>query len=54
MNAGKPDTDMSELQPPEGVARELSHVDSAGNFRMVDIGDKPFSTRSAFAKSFPT
>jgi len=31
------------------VGSELSHLDSAGNFRMVDVGNKPFSTRSAFA-----
>lgn len=31
------------------VASELSHVDGAGNFRMVDVGNKPFSVRSAHA-----
>lgn len=31
------------------IGSELSHLDSAGNFRMVDVGNKPFSTRSAFA-----
>ena len=45
MNAGKSDTDGAGAE----VARELSHVDSAGNFRMVDVGDKPFSVRSAVA-----
>ena len=45
MKAGKTDSDSTSGQ----VARELSHVDSAGFFRMVDVGDKPFSLRSAFA-----
>jgi len=40
----------SSEPPADGeVARELSHVDAAGNFRMVDVGDKPFSMRSALA-----
>ena len=34
---------------PIGPGSELSHLDSAGNFRMVDVGNKPFSTRSAVA-----
>lgn len=45
VKAGKTDSDSTTGQ----VARELSHVDSAGFFRMVDVGDKPFSLRSAFA-----
>lgn len=32
-----------------GVAREFSHLDRAGNFQMVDVGDKPISVRSAVA-----
>jgi cyclic pyranopterin phosphate synthase len=35
--------------PDSEPAREFSHVDSRGNFRMVDVGDKPISVRSAFA-----
>lgn len=39
--------------PPDSaraeVARDLTHTDGAGNFRMVDVGDKPISVRSAFA-----
>lgn len=31
------------------VAREFSHLDQAGIFRMVDVGDKPISVRSAMA-----
>ena len=34
---------------PDASARELSHVDRAGNFRMVDVGEKPISLRSAYA-----
>jgi cyclic pyranopterin phosphate synthase len=34
---------------PAGVTRELSHLDRAGNFQMVDVGDKPISVRSAVA-----
>jgi cyclic pyranopterin phosphate synthase len=34
---------------PEGVAREFSHLDRAGNFQMVEVGDKPISVRSAVA-----
>lgn len=34
---------------PAGVTRELSHLDRAGNFQMVDVGDKPISVRSAIA-----
>jgi cyclic pyranopterin phosphate synthase len=46
----------SELSSPEAVdaarapvARELSHLDRAGNFQMVDVGEKPISVRSATA-----
>ncbi len=31
------------------VAREFSHLDQAGNFQMVDVGEKPISVRSATA-----
>jgi cyclic pyranopterin monophosphate synthase len=30
---------------------ELSHVDEAGDVRMVDVGDKPFSRRRAVARA---
>jgi cyclic pyranopterin phosphate synthase len=45
VNAGNEGAEMTDRD----VARELSHVDGAGNFRMVDVGDKPFSLRSAWA-----
>jgi cyclic pyranopterin monophosphate synthase len=35
--------------PPEVPQNALSHVDSSGTFRMVDVGDKPISARSAVA-----
>jgi len=31
--------------------RELSHVDEAGEVRMVDVGDKPLSRRRAVARA---
>jgi cyclic pyranopterin phosphate synthase len=31
------------------VARDFSHIDSQGIFRMVDVSDKPISVRSAVA-----
>nr|WP_075071499.1 cyclic pyranopterin monophosphate synthase MoaC [Gemmatimonas phototrophica] len=31
------------------VGREFSHLDRAGNFQMVDVGDKPISVRTAVA-----
>ena len=34
---------------PEDAARELSHVNSQGILRMVDVGDKPISDRMATA-----
>jgi len=34
---------------PAEVAREFSHIDRAGNFQMVEVGDKPISVRSAVA-----
>jgi cyclic pyranopterin phosphate synthase len=34
---------------PAEVAREFSHLDRAGNFQMVEVGDKPISVRSAVA-----
>jgi cyclic pyranopterin phosphate synthase len=33
------------------MARELSHVDEAGEVRMVDVGDKPLSRRRAVARA---
>lgn len=35
--------------PPTTTARELTHVDRAGKLQMVDVGEKPFSTRTALA-----
>ena len=37
---------------PESPPGGLSHVDNAGNFRMVDVSDKPISHRTAFASVF--
>lgn len=34
---------------PDESSDGLSHVDAAGNFRMVDVSDKPVSHRMAFA-----
>lgn len=31
------------------AAREFSHLDGSGNFKMVDVGHKPISVRSAVA-----
>ncbi|MEQ1689718.1 MAG: cyclic pyranopterin monophosphate synthase MoaC [Gemmatimonas sp.] len=45
MNAGK----SGDPALAKDTARELSHVDKAGNFKMVDVGEKPFSVRSALA-----
>ena len=37
-------------EPAPGASPDgLSHVDSAGTFRMVDVSDKPISHRTAFA-----
>jgi cyclic pyranopterin phosphate synthase len=36
-------------EPPDARADGLSHVDSAGNFRMVDVSGKPESLRTAHA-----
>ena len=33
-----------------GRDRALSHVDAAGRVRMVDVGDKPVTTREAIAR----
>jgi cyclic pyranopterin phosphate synthase len=41
--------DQPSSGPPEPVAREFSHLDRAGTFRMVDVGDKPISVRTAVA-----
>ncbi|MES2524159.1 MAG: cyclic pyranopterin monophosphate synthase MoaC, partial [Gemmatimonadota bacterium] len=38
-----------QSQAPDERSDGLSHVDSAGNFRMVDVTDKPISHRFAFA-----
>ncbi len=35
--------------PPNHPAREFSHLDGDGNFRMVDVSEKPFSVRTAVA-----
>jgi cyclic pyranopterin monophosphate synthase len=32
------------------VAPRLSHVDSKGKVRMVDVGEKPITTREALAR----
>jgi len=42
-NAGAPDS------AGEPVARALSHVDSAGSARMVDVSEKPETVRTALA-----
>ena len=34
---------------PEPLAESLTHVDAEGNARMVDVGDKPDSVRTALA-----
>ncbi len=36
-------------EPPDAPVDGFSHLDEAGNFRMVDVADKPVSVRSAFA-----
>lgn len=41
--------DQPSSGPPEPAAREFSHLDRAGTFRMVDVGDKPISVRTAVA-----
>src|SRR6201996_3397486 len=33
---------------------ELSHLDSSGRAQMVDVGDKPVTTREAVAEGFIT
>src|SRR3954465_5362085 len=33
------------------IVNELSHVDEAGDVRMVDVGDKPLSRRRAVARA---
>lgn len=35
--------------PNSELARDLSHIDGQGIFRMVDVSDKPISVRSAVA-----
>ncbi|MDQ8159642.1 MAG: cyclic pyranopterin monophosphate synthase MoaC [Gemmatimonadota bacterium] len=34
---------------PEQPGRAFSHLDAAGHFTMVDVGDKPMSVRTALA-----
>jgi cyclic pyranopterin monophosphate synthase len=36
-------------EPRDAAAGGFSHVDGAGNLRMVDVSDKPISVRSALA-----
>lgn len=43
------DSDSATTSSLAPVAREFSHLDQAGNFQMVDVGDKPISVRSAVA-----
>jgi len=45
VNAGNSTGDFPAAVPET----DLSHVDSGGIFRMVDVGDKPISVRSAIA-----
>lgn len=45
MDAGKE----SGKAPDPDVGSALSHLDSTGNFRMVDVAEKPISVRSALA-----
>lgn len=45
MKASNPRANLTESE----VAREFSHLDTAGNFTMVDVGHKPISTRFAMA-----
>ena len=40
------------VAPAPEAARELSHVDARGKFRMVDVADKPVSVRSASASGY--
>ena len=49
MNPSKSNRSQSAKSASEVSAGELSHVDSRGNFKMVDVADKPISTRSALA-----
>jgi cyclic pyranopterin phosphate synthase len=39
----------SSPDPDSGTGGDLSHIDGQGNFRMVDVGEKPISVRSAMA-----
>ncbi len=49
MNASKSKTTKTAKTGLGAAARELSHVDSSGNFRMVDVANKPISARTALA-----
>jgi cyclic pyranopterin phosphate synthase len=37
------------MAPPDGTADRLTHVDEHGAARMVDVGDKPVTARTASA-----
>lgn len=41
---------MARRAPARSQAPELTHVDSAGRLRMVDVGDKPATAREAVAQ----
>ena len=47
MNSGRPDR-------PAPAVSTLSHVDSGGSARMVDVGAKPVTERAAAAEAFVT
>ena len=49
MNAGKQELTSGQIPAAPEPGSELSHLDSAGNFRMVDVANKPISVRFAFA-----
>ena len=55
-NAGRPKDRKAarkfrQVERPEGKAeRALSHVDARGRVKMVDVGDKPVTTREAIAR----
>ncbi len=41
---------MARRQPATQAVHELTHVDKSGRVRMVDVGDKPVTTREAVAR----
>lgn len=49
MTGFKPGATPAGAAPPPEPEQALTHVDSEGNARMVDVGDKPDSTRTALA-----